>query len=966
MSQIKLHLQSFNSGELSESMGQRFGVEKVATGCRKLRNFMLDVHGPATKRPGMGFIGSNTDASARSHLIPFNFSTTTTFMLEANPAGLRVWSNGALVTLDAPVAWPYTETETEEVQTTQINDVLYLAHANHPPRKITRVTDTNWKLEEVPWLYPPLLDEYFRTGLAIPPSAVQLLQVKGEIWGEAQAAVGDTFQVTWSGGTGTNTVVLERWTGSAWTTVNTRSGSAATYVSPVFTVATSGVHRINVTAQRSGVTGSAVLRPPIPAFPLPAPSPLITVDLGLTQPVSKASVSVPIGDWQVKVDGTNSTTVPAGVSGKVQQFISGSWSDVSGGALTLTPGKFTTVSPTAVSGSAKLTRILWAGNAWPNATVSINRLEYPASSDVTMQTSDTTGTGKTLTCSVAKFEEGHVGSYWQLAHRRDTAYAEVKATASWGSDRLSGEVRMVGSWDLFSYGTWTSTVHLERERPDGSWEVIRTWVGDKDRNIIANGTEDQEANLRIRLVAGGTSSGTPLGRFILEAADARVYGVVKITSITSATVAVCDIVQTVHATTATALWTEGAFSAYQGYPRSVCAHGARVWWGGTKKQPSRLWGSVINDIENFRRSTFDDAGVSFTGQSGQSHPIHWLASQGREMLMGTAGDEWLISSEGPIITAADATFKRQSTFGSTYLPALLVNESVVWIQRGGKKVRRVSPRSDANTWSVADLTVLASHVTGTGIRQVAFMSNPTSILWAVTEEGKLIGMTYETEQNVFGWHVHETDGIVESVAVIYGSGADEVWLEVERNGARNIERLDPVAMERDMTEWETMLFCDAAVRRTGPSTTFTVAHLQGRTVVGLADGVPFEGTVSEAGVLTLPASATAVIVGLPYTATLQPMRMDLPMQDGTSQARLVKVARVGARVIDSMSGQVADGTDGVFETLPYRHGPGLFTGMVETAITSRTADDVNVCVKDSKPLPFTVAGLVLKLDVFGD
>ena len=956
MSQIKLHLQSFNSGELSESMGQRFGVEKVATGCRKLRNFMLDVHGPATKRPGMGFIGSNANASVRSHLIPFNFSTTTTFMLEANPAGLRVWSNGALVTLDNAVAWPYTDAETEEVQTTQINDVLYLAHANHPPRKITRVTDTNWKLEEVPWLYPPLLDEYFRTGLATPPSAISLFRANAEEWSEIQVVGLAQFAVGWTGGTGPNTINLQKWNGSVWTTEKQFTSSAANYYPAVWNVASTGTYRIQITALRSGCSGTARLD---------VTGGNIILDLSKNQPIIETSVSIPIGDWQVKVDGTNATTVPSGVSGKVQRWNGSSWVDVSGGALTLTPGKFTTFSGATLV-SAQTTRIKWTGNAWPNATVSINRLEYPASSDVTLQTSDTTGTGKTLTCSVAKFEEGHVGSYWQLAHRRDTAYAEVKATASWGSDRLSGEVRMVGSWDLFSYGTWTSTVHLERERPDGSWEVIRTWVGDKDRNIIANGTEDQEANLRIRLVAGGTSSGTPLGRFILEAADARVYGVVKITSITSATVAVCDIVQTVHATTATALWTEGAFSAYQGYPRSVVAHGARVWWGGTKKQPSRLWGSVINDIENFRRSTFDDGSVSFTGQSGQSHPIHWLASQGKEMLMGTAGDEWLISSEGPIITAADATFKRQSTFGSTYLPALLVNESVVWIQRGGKKVRRVSPRSDANTWSVADLTVLASHVTGTGIRQVAFMSNPTSILWAVTEEGKLIGMTYETEQNVFGWHVHETDGIVESVAVIYGSGADEVWLEVERNGARNIERLDPVAMERDMTEWETMLFCDAAVRRTGPSTTFTVAHLQGRTVVGLADGVPFEGTVSEAGVLTLPASATAVIVGLPYTATLQPMRMDLPMQDGTSQARLVKVARVGARVIDSMSGQVADGTDGVFETLPYRHGSGLFTGMVETAITSRTADDVNVCVKDSKPLPFTVAGLVLKLDVFGD
>lgn len=957
MSQIKLHLQSFNAGELSESMGQRFGVEKVATGCRKLRNFMLDVHGPASKRPGMEFVGASADSTKRSHLVPFNFSTTTSFMLEMHPSGLRVWSNGALVTLDSPVGWPYTETETGQIQTTQINDVVYLAHANHPPRKLTRKTDTNWVLEEVPWKFPPLLDEYFRTGLATPPSAVSLFQSETREWQEIEAVTGDQFAVGWTGGTGTNTINLQKWNGSVWSTVKTFTSSAANYYPAPWATTSSGTYRIQVAALRTGCSGIARIDVTGGNY--------IIIDLSKTQPVIETSVVVPIGDWQVKVDGTNATTVPAGVSGKVQRWNGSSWVDVSGGALTLTPGKVTTFNGATLV-SAQTTRILWTGNAWPNATVSINRLEYPASADVTLEVSDTTGTGKNLTCSEAKFEEGHVGSYWQLAHRRDTAYAEVKAISSWGSDRLSGEVRMVGSWDLFSYGTWTSTVHLERERPDGSWEVIRTWVGSADRNIIANGTEDQEANLRIRLVSGGTSTGTPLARFILEAADARVYGVVKVTSITSATVAVCDIVQTVHATTPTALWTEGAFSAYQGYPRSVVAHGARVWWGGTKKQPSRLWGSVINDIENFRRSTFDDGGVSFTGHSGQSHPIHWLASQGRDMLMGTAGDEWLVSSEGPIITAADAVFRRQSTFGSAHLPALLVNESVVWIQRGGKKVRRVSPRSDSETWAVADLTVLASHVTGTGIRQAAFMSNPTSILWAVTDDGKLIGMTYETEQNVFGWHVQETDGNVESVAVIYGAGADEVWLEVERNGARNIERLDPVAMERDMTQWQTMLYCDSAIRLTGPNTTFTVAHLPNRTVVGLADGVPFESVVSEAGVLTLTASATSVIVGLPYTATLQPMRMDVPMRDGTSQARTLKVARIGARVIDSRSGQVADDLDGVFETLPFRHGSGLFTGMVETAITSRTMEDVNVCVKDSKPLPFTLAGLVLKMDVFGD
>jgi hypothetical protein len=96
------------------------------------------------------------------------------------------------------------------------------------------------------------------------------------------------------------------------------------------------------------------------------------------------------------------------------------------------------------------------------------------------------------------------------------------------------------------------------------------------------------------------------------------------------------------------------------------------------------------------------------------------------------------------------------------------------------------------------------------------------------------------------------------------------------------------------------------------------------------------------------------------------MRLEIPLQDGSSQTRQFKVARVGVRVIDSRSGQVADAPDGVFETLPYTHGAGLFTGMVETAITARTMDNANVCVKDSTPLPFMVGGLVLDLDVYGD
>src|SRR4029453_11806115 len=90
----------------------------------------------------------------------------------------------------------------------------------------------------------------------------------------------------------------------------------------------------------------------------------------------------------------------------------------------------------------------------------------------------------------------------------------------------------------------------------------------------------------------------------------------------------------------------------------------------------------------------------------------------------------------------------------------------------------------------------AAHIADTGFMETAFCQQPDAILWAVTRSGRLIGLTYERDQNVVGWHRHSTEGTFESVASIYGGESpDEVWLSVARtvNGvtARYIERFDP-------------------------------------------------------------------------------------------------------------------------------------------------------------------------------
>jgi hypothetical protein len=630
--------------------------------------------------------------------------------------------------------------------------------------------------------------------------------------------------------------------------------------------------------------------------------------------------------------------------------------------------------------------------------------------------------------------KGHVGSYWQVVHRRDASFVElVMPVGNFPASeaaRTTGALRVQGSWEVYSYGSWNATLYLEKF-VNGEWEIMRSWASNKDRNVIANGLEGSEVELRLRVSAGEgfANSAAAVPRFTLEATDARVYGLVQITEVgifdpltmqnfaneaarelaTPTSVgqlgfqadtkvwysgqelapgkwieqpklakAKVDVLTTIHSIEPTLLWTEGAWSDVNGYPRSVTLHGQRLWFGGTRMEPLRLWGSVVNDFVNFRRSTFDDASVSFTPAAQQANALQWMASFGEDLVLGTSGDEWTLSggSERGPVTPTSVLMQRRSGYGSRFLPAVLMGEVVTFVQRGGRKVRQVAPRADGIVWSAADLTVLAEHVTRKGIIQMAAMTFPFTILWSVTADGKLLGMTHETEQNVFAWHVHETDGVVESVAVVLGVEADEVWLSVLRNGRRNIERLDPKVFGLRFDELENLCYADGAVkfRFEEPTDTLTgLDHLNAREVVVLGDGAELTPRTVSNGEIVLEHPVTVAVVGLAYESKLQPTRRELNLQDGSAQHRQWKTSSVGLHLYETLACEVADAVDTRFEPVLFRSvstplgsAPPLFTGDKEAGVQGRTRGGIDLVVKTAAPLPLNVAGITWKGDVSGE
>lgn len=923
-------------------------------------------------------MGANGGDGQRSRMLGFNFSATTAFVLEFHPAGLQVWSNGVLVPLRNPVVLPYNEKQCAEVQVSQVNDVCYLSHPDFHPLTLTRHADDDWRLEEMTFKWPPLGDENVRPEEIASPNTVVRISVPTHEWPEFDMPAGNYSLVIVDNDLSPSQkkVKLFKWAPNSktwdlraqrtWTTSppSTFNGSAdnpgtwrITYEGPA------GVNGNARTTWNGGASESPIL------------------GFGIFQPQSMIPNEVPAGEWQTVV--VCQSQIPSGAKLFIQRRKpNGIWVDHK--QLELSPGKTIVTRQNTLTEETTF-RFDWRGRAMMGGTMRAESITYPPSNALTIAVSNVSGVGRTMTASEPLFKAGHIGSYWQITHRRENAYSELVSAEPTMSAATSTAVLISGEFTVNSYGSWDATLYLEKNL-NGTWETVQSWKSKEDRNVAHIGRVDEPTEMRLRITDGTASESlaAAVPRFVLEGYEPRVNGLVKIKALGAlnedgkTATATVDVVSNLFSTDPTVLWTEGAWSGERGFPRTVALHAQRLWFGGTRTEPMRLWGSVTNDYNNFRRSTFDDASVSFVPAANQSNGLQWLASYGSDLVFGTVADEWTLSGgtdDGPI-TPTSVNVQRRSGYGSAYLPALLLGGVIVFAQRGGLKFRQVAPKENGLVWQAADLNVLAEHVARSGIRQFAVMNMPQTILWAVTNDGKLLGMTFEQEQNVFGWHVHETNGLVESVAVIYGVEADEVWLQVQRNGKRYIERLDSTVVRGDFSNPARLMYLDAAKRFefVEPSATLTgLEYLEGREITVLGDGAELASVTVIDGQATIEAPCSVVIVGLPFTSELQPMRVELPLRDGTAQNRNWRTARIGLFVHETLGGEVADAPGATFEAIDYREvatpmdsAPPLKTGQVETSVDSEVRDNIELVIRQTAALPLNIGRIVWKGDLYGE
>ena len=97
MARVAVQLTNFTGGELSPRLDGRNDLAKYPTGLKTLENFVVFPHGSAARRSGTDFVAEVKDSSAKTRLIPFEFSTTQTYMMEFGNQYIRFYKDNGQI-----------------------------------------------------------------------------------------------------------------------------------------------------------------------------------------------------------------------------------------------------------------------------------------------------------------------------------------------------------------------------------------------------------------------------------------------------------------------------------------------------------------------------------------------------------------------------------------------------------------------------------------------------------------------------------------------------------------------------------------------------------------------------------------------------------------------------------------------------------------------------------------------------
>jgi hypothetical protein len=916
----------FNAGVWSPLLEGRIDLEKYPSALYRLENFILWPHGPAQFRPGFRFIHPTKD-NGLARLIPFEFSVTQAYQIEFGDQYLRFFRNQAIITETAQAVTAITKANPGVVTYSGADnyangdrliaaDIGGMVELNNREVTVANV-NVGANTFELSGIDTTNYTTYTSGGTVAEIYEIASPYLEADL-NELKFCQSADVLYIWHPDYAPRK--LTRTGHTSWTLTEINWSPGPTFEEGLDPDATLTLGAVTGT----GITFTA------------GSSKFLQGDVGriITSGAGKASI----------VGYTSGTIVTCDII-----------------------DDFAAVGPIA-SGS-------WTIEGSPNGTISPS-IKEPTGAICTITSADESETytdlldtgGGNWDLSASGTDEYYItnGAAFYSATKPDKVYID-------GVEIVEGTVGSLGTiqWDHGDNDTLGyNTIYIRLV--DGADPDTKSTVPAPDNDFIQKSVVNASTDL---------FRAEDVGKFIRMSS-----GFVQLTTYTSATSVKGIILKELTTTDDVSSWSLESlmWTAANGYPSVGVFFEERLVAAGSTAYPETVWGSSIGDYENHTPGIDDADAFQFTLSGRKVSVIRWI--EPREYLMiGTVDGEWKLGPEdtGSALTPLNVVAKPVGTNGNANIEPVTVNNATLFLQRATKKLLELAydfQLGEQGGYVAPDMTILAENVTQAGITNFAYQQEPFSIIWPFTADGELLGMTYLRKEEVLAWKNFSLggDGEVLSTSVIPGDGYDELWAVVERtiNGStvRYVEMMEEIFTDDDDTfqanNGLNAFFVDSGLTYNGAATT-TISglwHLEGESVTILGDGGVISNKTVSNGSITLTSAKSVVHIGLGYTATLQPMRPEAPLREGTAQGKFTQVIDIVCRVHNSgvfKAGRDSSNLD-LMQDREYiptiGSAPPLFTGDIRGWYEGEFTRKSRPLIVQDKPLPLTIIALIYEVD----
>lgn len=969
---------SFNTGEISPEVANRTDLEKYKSALVKARNCYIRPYGAVYKRPGTVLVGETKYANKKCIILEFHFSSEIAYLLEIGDKYIRVWRNGNY--LGVEVETPFGEAELIKLRFCQSSDTLFIASGTHNVRLLQRYSESDWRLSEME-LGSPYFDLNNTVSGAGETGGTPTVDIMFNTPGSFSftAPVTGEYTVTIAGGGGGGIFFRKLSNNGRVLTPYVGGGGNGQIVTTTmsFTKNVTYTGCLNSNGTSSDYYYQEYNDKTWPGVSRESYDETFTAGSG-GGAMFNGVTAVGGSGGRIRIITTLRESEHPVYMTRYYPARGASAGEGNEGAYLLANGSKLFLHPMAGDGSVETIVDQGEGTVVGSAgaSVRIQRAGTGGSSDdSTIYSNGTTGT-VTLISNKGIFSSGMVGACVKLWH--DMPSKTITLTTGTSASLLVGQ-----SWKILTHGNWGGTVKVQWSKDNSNWNDYREYksiykdsLG--DNNVSESGTFDEHRYIRAVLdITGGTCT-ADLSRLAYEH-----EGYAQITSFTDKQSVIARVIEEYGSTDKTNTYALSCWCEDFGYPKCVGFFQDRLVLAGTEKYPYAVWMSRSGDYYNYSvekadGTVTDDSAVMLNIISRNESKIQHLLP-GTDLVIFTETNEWLISGSSTVTPSA-CVAKMQSYRGCTDVIPVMVGSVIIYVQKRARTVREFSYSFDTDNYDGTDLTILAKHLTrDTTIIDAAYEQDPDSLLFFVTDAGKINVLSYIRDQKVYAWSSMDTEGQFEAVTNVTAGTNDTVYAVVKRviNGIpkRYIERF---AIMADSDNPDDNIMLDMTVgfySETPVSSVSGLTVLAGATVSVMADGREYRRqTISGEGVLTIAgANAKSWTIGFPYLMEIEQPNFEVMTRAGTQQGKTKKISDIILRLTNSMGGRVgsSDGHTDEIKYAEYETGGDvkLYTGDKKVTVPNKPIggylNSGRVYINSDSPYPFYLSSIVRVVNLGG-